>query len=145
MIDVLKDTLWSFLEILPILIAAVVVGQVVAISLPKERIQKAVSNKRTAYVKSSAFGLLSPGPLLAYLPTLKILKDKGISLGIIASFITAQTLIGPARLFVEIGYFGIVFFLLRTILAFFMALIIGNIFRILFSKKGAPIKKIGGE
>lgn len=84
--------------------------------------------------ETAAAGVLTPGPLLAYLPLLKTLNSKGLDLSIIVTFITAQTLIGPARLILEVGYFGLPFFIGRLVLALMIATAIGTCFKYLEKK-----------
>jgi uncharacterized membrane protein YraQ (UPF0718 family) len=59
---------------------------------------------------TSLLGLVTPGPLASYLPILKVLKRNGLSLSAVVAFITSQTLAGPIRAFIEIEFFGVLFF-----------------------------------
>ena len=61
----------------------------------------------------------------------KTLKNKKVPVSLIAAFITGQTLIGPGRIFLELDYFSWQFFVLRVILALFIAIGIGSCFRLL--------------
>ena len=129
--NILYLTLINFLKILPILIIAIVASQVINSYIKKEKIKKTFKESETNIAKASVTGIATPGPLLVFLPILKTLKKKGLPISIIVAFITGQTLIGPARLFLEVGYFGIMFFVYRVIIAFLIAVGIATSFRFL--------------
>jgi len=129
--NILYLTLINFLKILPILIIAIVVSQIINSYIRKEKIKQISKENEKNIVKASAIGITTPGPLLVFLPLLKTLKKKGLPISIIVAFITGQTLIGPARLFLEVGYFGIMFFIYRVIIAFLIAIGIGTCFKFL--------------
>ncbi len=127
--EILYPATINFLKVLPILIIAIIASQIINSYIPKEKAQLKENEKNIA--KASAIGIATPGPLLAYLPLLKTLKDKGLPISIIVAFMTAQTLVGPARLFLEVNYFGITFFIYRVIIAFLIAVGIATCFRFL--------------
>ncbi len=131
MIDLLKDSLIGLLKVLPILVAAVLLSKIISEYLPKDKLEKSVKESDKNIAKASAIGLITPGPLLTYLPLLKTLKQKGLGLSILIAFITTQTLIGPGRILLELDYFGITFLCLRVLLAFVIAIAIGISFRLL--------------
>jgi len=130
-LDILKLTIENFLKILPIIVAAIIAAQVIKVYLPEDKVKSSFKENEKNIVKASAIGIATPGPLLAFLPLLKSLKEKSLPLSIIVAFITGQTLIGPMRLFLEVGYFGILFFVYRVIIAFLIAIGIATCFRIL--------------
>jgi len=132
--EILTKTIIHFLQILPILVAGIIISQIISAYTTEKKLHKYLKNDERALAKASAIGIATPGPLLAYLPFLKVLKKKKVSLGIIAAFITGQTLIGPVRIFLEVGYFGIEFFIYRLIIAFLIAVWVGVIFET-FAKK----------
>lgn len=129
--EVLSASAIDFLKVLPILVVAIIASQIIKYYLPKEKIGSSFEGNEKNITKASAIGLVTPGPLLAYLPLLKTLKEKGLAVSIIVAFITSQTLIGPMRLFLEVGYFGIAFFAYRLVLAFLIAIGIATCFRFL--------------
>ena len=129
MTEILYLTTINCLKILPILIIAIIVSQIINSYISKEKVRFRENEKNIA--KASAIGIATPGPLLAFLPLLKTLKDKGLPLSIIVAFMTAQALIGPARLFLEVSYFGVMFFVYRVIIAFLIAVGIATCFRFL--------------
>lgn len=129
--NIIYLTLANFLKFLPILIVAIVTAQIIGSYIPKDMREKILKEKGRNIIRASGIGIATPGPLAAYLPLLKILNEKGLPLSIIVSFITGQTLVGPMRLFLEVEYFGIIFFVYRVIISFLIAVGIGTCFRFL--------------
>ncbi|MBT5022615.1 hypothetical protein HOK51_03485 [Candidatus Woesearchaeota archaeon] len=129
-IQILAKTLISFLKILPILLVAVFVSQVLNYYTKKNHIEGHFKENEKNIFKASALGIATPGPLMAFIPILTVLKNKGLAPSLIVAFITAQTLIGPGRFFLETGYFGLEFFLNRLIISIFIAVAVGSCFRL---------------
>ena len=134
MIEVLYTSLISFLRVLPILIGAVLLSQFAKLFVHEKTVKKHIHDNGRGIMLSTAVGISTPGPLLAYLPILKELKKKGVSVSALASFITGQTLIGPGRLVLEVGYFGPLFFLARVVLSFCIGICVGWSFHLLNQK-----------
>jgi uncharacterized membrane protein YraQ (UPF0718 family) len=128
--DILHQTLIDFLSILPVMVAAIVVSQLVKTRLSGKKFE-AFSESGRNLANASIAGMATPGPLLAYLPLLKTLKDRGLPLSIITAFITGQSMVGPARIFLELGYFGPLFLFCRMVIGFLMAVGVGACFRFL--------------
>ena len=131
MTEIFYLTTINFLKILPILIIAIVVSQIINFYVSEKKIKTGFKENEKNIFKISAIGILTPGPLLAYMPLLKKLKRKGLSFSLIVAFITVQTLVGPARLFLEVNYFGVMFFIYRLIISYFIAVGIATCFRFL--------------
>jgi len=129
--NIIYLTLANFLKFLPILIVAIVIAQIIGSYIPKYMREKILKEKGRNIIRASGIGIATPGPLAAYLPLLKVLNEKGLPLSIIVSFITGQTLVGPMRLFLEVEYFGIIFFIYRVIISFLIAVGIGTCFQFL--------------
>ena len=143
--DILLLTLERFLGYLPVLLVAIVTAKVLSLYMSEDRIGvflKARTLKKRNIVEASLLGLISPGPLAAYLPLLKVLQSGGLPLSIVATFITSQTLVGPIRAFLEVDVFGPVFFAFRVLASFVIAIGIGMCFQI-FSKQITP--KVNGS
>lgn len=131
MMDILSTSLISFLKVLPVLLGAVLLSQFAKLFIHEKSIKKHIHDNGRGVMISTAVGISTPGPLLAYLPILKVLKKKGVAISAIGSFVTGQTLIGPGRLILEISYFGPLFFFLRVILAFLIGICVGWSFHLL--------------
>jgi uncharacterized membrane protein YraQ (UPF0718 family) len=82
---------------------------------------------------ATILGILTPGPVYAIYPIVLALKKKGVENPILVSYITGQTIIGPARIPFEMGLFGLDFFLYRLALSIVMGTLAGILY-ILFSK-----------
>ena len=130
-IEILYLTSISFLKILPILVIAIVLSQIITTYLSQEKTEMIFEANKKNMAKASIIGIATPGPLLAFLPLLKTFKKKGVSVSIIVAFITGQTLIGPMRFFLEVNYFGITFFIYRVLIAFLIAMSVAVCFRFL--------------
>ncbi len=123
------ENLWTYL---PVLLAALFVSNIIQ-SRRSARVMDYFLHGRVreTLVAVSLTGLLTPGPLAAYLPVLKALRKLGFRLSLIAAFITSQTLVGPGRLFMEVRYFGAWFFAYRVVASFAIALAVGAIYALL--------------
>ena len=130
-VDLLYKGVNAFLKTIPILIFAVIIGQIILAYLPTEKIEKLLTGSGKNILIAAAIGLFSPGPNAAYLPILYALRSRGASLCVIVTFITSQTMVGPVRFFLEAEYFGVLFWLYRFIIAFFIAIAMGISFRLL--------------
>jgi len=123
------ENLWSYL---PILLVALLVSNYIQSRRSARVLDYFLHGRvRETLVAVSLTGLLTPGPLAAYLPVLKALRKLGFRLSLIAAFITSQTLVGPGRLFMEVGYFGAGFFIYRVIASFAIAIAVGVIYALL--------------
>ena len=129
--DILYVTLVRFLGYLPILAAAIVVGRVLSLYISADRIGMLLKGETRNIVGASLLGLVTPGPLAPYLPLLKVLQSGGVSLSVVAAFITSQTLVGPLRAFLEVDMFGLTFFIIRVAVSSVIAISVGVSFQLL--------------
>lgn len=126
---VLGITTRNFLGFLPMLIIAIVVAQILNSYISREVVEKLRTRRlRENLVVITLIGLVTPGPLGVYLPLLRVLRKTGLPLSLIVTFITAQTLVGPLRLFLEVGYLGLGFFAYRVAASFAIAASVGFIY-----------------
>ncbi len=137
-VDLLAQGVGAFLQTLPILVFAVVVGQIILAYLPAEKTERVLTGNGKNIVIATTIGLFSPGPNAAYLPLLYALRTRGASLSIIVAFITSQTMVGPVRFFLEAEYFGVMFWVYRLIIVFFIANAMGFCFKLLGRRLEAP-------
>jgi uncharacterized membrane protein YraQ (UPF0718 family) len=126
--EILATTLDNFLKFFFIIVVAVVVAQIINSFIDQNTVERRLKNENNV-VKPALLGLVTPGPLGLYLPSLKMLKEKGLSLSMIVAFITSQTLVGPMRSFIEVEYFGAAFFTYRVIFSFFTAVATGVLYK----------------
>ncbi len=133
-LNILSLSFINFIRIFPVIIIAIVVSQIIKIHLHENKIKKTFKANEKNIIKASVLGIATPGPMVTFLPFLKTLKEKGVQISIIAAFITGQTLVGPGRIFFEISYFGVEFFIYKLIISFFIAIAIGTCFMLLEKK-----------
>lgn len=129
--DILYLTLERFLGFLPILVVAIVVGKVLSLYISEDKMGMLLKGERRNIMGASLLGLVTPGPLASYLPLLKVLQSGGLSLSVVAAFITSQTLVGPIRAFLEVDMFGLAFFIFRVAASFVIAISVGVCFQLL--------------
>jgi len=144
-IDILYLTVERFLHFLPILVIAIIVAKVLRLYISEDKIGLLLRTERRNIVGSSLLGLVTPGPLASYLPLLKVLQSGGLTLSVVAAFITSQTLVGPLRAFLEVDMFGLPFFAFRVAISFIIAIGVGLCFQLLnkhIKSKTTPIEKI---
>jgi uncharacterized membrane protein YraQ (UPF0718 family) len=131
---ILTDNLDMIIEILYLTCFAVAISTVIHFLLPVEFVQQyLMENKVSHLFYASLLGVLTPGPVYAVYPILLVLKKKGVGNAMLVSYITGQTIIGPARIPFEVGLFGLDFFLYRIALSLLMAPMAGMLY-ILFTK-----------
>jgi len=132
MIDILNITIGRFLRSLPILLLAIIVARVLNSYLSRGLVENLRKRRLRETLSVVALaGLVTPGPLACYLPLLRVLRKTGFPLSLIVAFITAQTLVGPMRLFLEVAYFGAWFYAYRVVTSFIIAISIGAIYHLL--------------
>ena len=133
-VNIVYLTLERFLLFLPILVVAIVLAKALNMYVSEDKIGLLLKRARRNILVSSLLGLVTPGPLASYLPLLKVLHAGGLQLGVVAAFITSQTLVGPLRAFLEVDLFGLAFFAFRVLVSFMMALGIGICFQLLHKR-----------
>jgi uncharacterized membrane protein YraQ (UPF0718 family) len=122
------------LRILLLSIVAVLISIGIHHLMPPDFAQKHLQGNKFRYLLfAGVLGILTPGPVYAIYPVVFALKQKGVQNPILVSYITGQTIIGPARIPFEVGLFGLHFFAYRLFLAVVIAPLAGMLY-ILFSK-----------
>ena len=130
----LRDNLGVNLQVLLYTVLAVVISTAVHLFIPDDFAQKRLTNNRFRYLfYATVLGIMTPGPVYAMYPIVFSLKKKGIQNHILVSYITGQTMVGPARISLEVGLLGFNFFIWRFILSLFMGTLAGFLY-FLFSR-----------
>ncbi len=130
----LKETWENNLKILLLSLIAVVISAGIHFLITPAFVERHLSGNRLRHLfYATLFGIITPGPVYAIYPIVFVLRKKGIGYPLLVSFITGQTIIGPARIPLEIGIFGTKFFLYRLGLSFIMGPAAGILY-ILLSK-----------
>lgn len=127
-----------FLAIKTMGLTVLAVGISVAIHflVPDDFAERYLSGRRLRHwlaylLYATVLGILTPGPVYAIYPIVLALKQKGVKNTILVSYITGQTIIGPARIPFEVGLFGLDFFVYRFLLAVPMGVFAGLLYMLL--------------
>lgn len=130
----LSENAAMIVKILLLSIVAVLISVAIDCLAPPDFAQTHLQGNKLRYlVYAALLGILTPGPVYAVYPVVLALKNKGVQNPILVSYITGQTIIGPARIPFEVGLFGIDFFAYRLVLAVVIGPLAGLLY-ILFSK-----------
>ena len=133
-LDLLSTNLDMIIKILYLTCFAVMISTAIHYLVPADFVKDKLKDNKIIYLfYASIFGILTPGPVYAIYPILIVMKKKGIQNPILVSYITGQTIVGPARIPFEVGLFGLEFFLYRIALALVMGPLAGVLY-ILLSK-----------
>ena len=130
---------WTLiLKTLGLTVAAVGVSVAINYAVPENFAERYLTRTKLRHQIRYLFiatilGILTPGPVYAIYPIVLALKKKGVENPILVSYITGQTIIGPARIPFEVGLFGLDFFLYRLALSILMGTLAGFLY-ILLSK-----------
>lgn len=99
-------------------IIATIIATLIHFIVPPEFVEKHLNRNSLLFLfYATVLGILTPGPVWSIYPLLQTLKKKGIQNSLLVSYITGQTIIGPARIPFEIGFIGLNFFLYRIMIA----------------------------
>ena len=128
----LMENVNLIIQILFFTLIAVTISVAIHYLVPIDFAEKYISENKLRYLFYAALlGILTPGPVYAIYPIVFSLKKKGVQNHIIVSYITGQTIIGPARAPLEIGLLGINFFVYRIMLAILMGTLAGFLYFLL--------------
>ncbi|KAA3616243.1 MAG: hypothetical protein DWQ05_10890 [Calditrichaeota bacterium] len=128
-VHVLQQNRGLIIKILLLTMLAVCIATIVHFLIPPDYFKKYLKQNKLIYlVSASVLGILTPGPVYAIYPIVVILKKEGINNSILVSYITGQTIFGPARIPFEIGLFGMNFFIYRIVLSLVMAICAGLLY-----------------
>lgn len=132
--DALSQNVGLIVKVLALSIVAVFMSIGIHYLVPPDFVQRHLQGNKFRYLFfAGVLGILTPGPVYAIYPIVLALRHKGVQNPILVSYITGQTIIGPARIPFEVGLFGLDFFLYRLALAVVIAPLAGLLY-ILLSK-----------
>jgi uncharacterized membrane protein YraQ (UPF0718 family) len=123
----IKKGLIQFVRILPTLLSVIMIISVVLYFVSDKFIMEYLGNDAGlyAYISAALIGSVSLLPGFIAYPLSGILVKTGVSLSVIAVFITTLHMVGMLTIPIESKYFGIKVTLLRNALSFIGALIVG--------------------
>jgi len=123
----IKRGLKMFLNLLPALLIVLILVSVFLYLVPDKTIIKLLGAKSgvMGVVIAAAVGSIALIPAFIAFPLAKILLVKGVSYTVVAVFITTLIMVGVLTLPVEFKYFGKKAAIMRNVLSFFGAIIVG--------------------
>ena len=128
-VQIITENMDIITRIFILTIAAVVISTIVHILVPTDFFRGYLKqNKFIYFLIAAILGILTPGPVYAIYPVVVLLKKEGIDNAILVSYLSGQTIVGPARIPFEIGLFGMHFFIYRVILSIVMAVSAGLLY-----------------
>ncbi len=138
---ILLQSLKELWNILPFLVIAIIFGKIIEIFTPKKLIKRFLGKNHSGILLGTLMGLVKPGPLYVSLPILNSLMKRGMSFAALSAYLTSELVGGFFRFFLEIGYFGLEYSILRVIITLLMSIATGYIF-LYFENKNFFKKKI---
>ncbi|MFP4459095.1 MAG: permease [Candidatus Zixiibacteriota bacterium] len=131
-IDNIIERFYANMKIIFLALIAICISIVIHFLVPVSLIEKHMSGGNLlSYFIAGILGMITPGPTICIYPIILVLHKKGISYPVLVSYITGQTLIGPARIPYEVGILGPNFFIYRVLTAIVMAPLAGMLFGLL--------------
>lgn len=124
-----------FLNLLPVILSVLILVSIFLFFLPNETIVHYLGNDAgfMGYVIAALIGSIALIPGFIAYPLAGILLKNGVSYQIIAVFITTLMMVGILTLPIEIKYFGLRTAILRNVLYFIGAIIIGGAIGLIYS------------
>ncbi|MCA9734066.1 MAG: permease [Deferribacteres bacterium] len=127
--EIIQSNSQVILKILFLSMIAVGISTIVHFIVPEDFFKKYLRQNKLIYLfTATLLGILTPGPVYAIYPIVVLLKKEGINNAILVSYITGQTIVGPARIPFEVGLFGLNFFIYRVILSLAMGVAAGFLY-----------------
>jgi uncharacterized membrane protein YraQ (UPF0718 family) len=134
-----QENISLIVKILGLTILAVIISMVIHYVVPRQYIERNIAGTRKwHFLYAGILGIITPGPVYAIYPIIFALKKKGAQNAILVSYITGQTLIGPARIPLEADLLGSRFFLYRVLLTLIMAPLAGILYALLSKRFPDP-------
>jgi len=123
----IKRGLKMFLNLLPALLIVLILVSVFLYLVPDKTIIKLLGAKSgvVGVAVAAAVGSIALIPAFIAFPLAKILLVKGVSYTVVAVFITTLIMVGVLTLPIEFKYFGKRAAIMRNVLSFFGAIIVG--------------------
>ncbi len=130
-----RKGLKQFLKILPTLLSVIIVISIVLYFVSNEFLMEYLGDKAgwEAYFFAAVIGSVSILPGFIAYPLSGILVHSGISLSVIAVFITTLKMVGILTIPIEKKYFGLKVAIVRNTLSLIGAIIVGGIMAIIYN------------
>jgi uncharacterized membrane protein YraQ (UPF0718 family) len=124
-----KKGIKMFIGLLPAILNVLILVSVFLYLVPKETLSNLLGKNSgvTGFVIAALLGSVSLIPMFITYPLAAILLKSGVSYRVLAVFITTLLMVGVLTLPLEAKYFGLKVAVLRNVLSFIGAIIIGLI------------------
>ncbi len=124
----------QFLKILPTLMSVIIAISIVLYFVSDDFLMKYLGEKAgwEAYLSAAFIGSVSILPGFIAYPLSGILVHSGVSLSVIAVFITTLKMVGILTIPIEKKYFGLKIAIMRNTLSFFGAITVGAAMAIIY-------------
>lgn len=134
-INGIKKGIFLFLKILPTLLSIIITISIVLFLTPDEFLLNYLGNEAgiSGYIFAALIGSISLIPGFIAYPLAGILMQNGVGYPVIAVFITTLMMVGILTIPLEKKYFGLKVTIVRNILNFIGALIVGSLIGIFWS------------
>ena len=131
----IRKALKMFLNILPAILAVLILVSIFLFFLPNETLERYLGKDAgfMGYLIAALIGSVALIPGFIAYPLAGILVKNGVGYPVIAVFITTLMMVGVLTLPIEIKYFGVRTAILRNVLYFFGAIIIGAAIGLIYS------------
>jgi len=125
----IKKGFKMFLGLLPTILNVLILVSIFLSLVPKETLIKLLGKNSgiTGIMIAAVLGSIALIPMFITYPLAAILLKEGLSYRIVAVFITTLLMVGVLTLPIEIKFFGVKVSILRNVLSFIGAIIIGLI------------------
>ncbi len=125
----------QFINILPTLLSVIILISVVLYFISDDVLTEYLGSGAgiTAYFSAGLIGAVAILPGFIAYPLAGILVKSGVSLSVIAVFITTLKMVGIMTIPIERRYFGLKVALIRNILSFAGALVVGILMALIFN------------
>lgn len=133
--QILKEFISLTTQVLPYFIIGVILGALLEVYLKPSFTYRYLNHGARSVINASILGAVLPGCACATVPMAEGLKEKGASLGTVASFIMASPLLSPQTVFLTYAMLGIKFTIARILFSLSGAIILGLLFNYFEKKK----------
>ncbi|MBI9066583.1 MAG: permease [Salinivirgaceae bacterium] len=119
----------QFFRILPTLLSVIIIISVVLFFVSDKLLIEYLGKEAGlgAYISAATIGSVSLLPGFIAYPLAGILVQSGVSYSVIAVFITTLMMVGILTIPIEVRYFGLKTTIIRNVLSFFGAIIVGTL------------------
>ncbi len=133
-INGIKKGLMQFIKILPTLLTVIILISIVLHFISNELLTDYLGVKAGwgAYLSAAVLGSIAILPGFIAYPLSGILVHSGVSLSVIAVFITTLKMVGILTIPIEKKYFGLKIAIIRNTLSFFGAITVGGIMAVIY-------------